>query len=316
MWKTCFIAVQEGLLTVEQITGLDVHYLFFRYADELTTVQRFAHIANVVDLVCFLSDGDINGIAPVMGRPLTDLPSVKHLRILLTGPHARGITALREYLLTVQEVIDSFRYADDIIPLLRPTGLTALREGLLSVSEAGELAESGPDLMGLYEILDDSSYGLTALREGLLTVQQAVVLSEANCLDDVLTKGGLIALRENLLTIPQMVELEAVDGLRVILCDEGVTALREGLLTVQQAVDLSRGDRENLDILLCDNGLSALRDGLYTPQQFIDTTDEAVLLYMVSDEGIAAHRESRSQMTQMDGSQIQSPKRPRSKSPE
>lgn len=303
MWKACFVAIQEGLLTVQQVTGLDIHYLFSRYADELTSVQRLAHIATVQDLVWCLTDGGINGIAAVPGRPLMDLPSFEHLSHLLS-PH--GTTALREGLLTIQDVIDHFEYATNLQDLLCTNGITALRDGLLTVKQAVALAHSGPDWCGLNLMLI-GSYGLLALREGLLTAQEAIDLSDAECLHCLLDEWGLTLLREKLLTVPQAIEFGSVADLDTITHSNGLVALREGLLTME-AVNPAK-DGHHLDILLVDNGIIALREGLFTLRQFLDTTDEKTLLYMVSEEGIAAYRAPLSPKTT-------DRKRPRSPSPE
>jgi hypothetical protein len=242
------------------------------------TVQRICGIPSVMGLRHLLSARGIPGITVVPSRPFLDLQNVDHLRNLMCP---EGFVALREGLLTIQDVIDE----GDLAYMACVEGNNALREGLLTVPQASKLARSSAGTaFSLYKI--DSWGGPAALREGWLTIQQMIELAD--------TENGVCAL------------------LTLLTDNQGKTAIQEGLLTIQQVVRVAEVPLR-LMFLLCDNGITALREGLFTPQQIIGIPDVEQLHKLLSNEGIEARRKAL--LSQTDTCGRRNRKRSRSTSP-
>ena len=194
--------------------------------------------------------------------------------------------ALREKIITPEQIIkfsSSYHYWPE---LLSDSGLEALRHGFITFEQA-------ICCDNISRVI--SKNGMIAFHENLITMEQAILVKE---LDYLLSDFGLQALRENLITPAQAKNVYYMAGaggrygnLRYLMSENGLIALREKLITPEQAAPI-----QDLNVLLSSFGLQALREGLITPEQAKEIyhsgngTRQANLKYLLTENGLKALR--------------------------
>jgi len=197
------------------------------------------------------------------------IKSIKQLQTVLTP---NGIEALRDNLLTVEQINQfdfgsSVHEVDPLKLILSDNGLACLRDKLLTGQDAVLLSKIIDDREkwsrsknnNLKNLLTDE--GVYALKKGIISVDDA----KTYFLTHLCIKGAVEALQEKLITIGQLSQFTSSCPLNDFLNEIGLQALRDKLFSVEDI--LLSGQLEQLRELLNPIGLIALRKKLITPQE-------------------------------------------------